>query len=236
MAQPLRRRAAFVAACEKLGCSPFVAEKMAESLVEAKKPKVIDRGASWDLMKFFIRLANTDVRQMRAGDFLNLQEDYLKFFSFGSMNIKFEPPNVDTFESLQKTLSKHLYELMDKGKTYLGPFGSTIVAMRTLAKISDSEERVIFHCTNWPTELMDLDKWHIHEFAKLLEKYGSLLGKCPHCSRIFLQLRNNAMYCDRKCQRVAVMRKIRARQIKAVEDDRKTRKKSKRGEKAKTLR
>jgi hypothetical protein len=115
---------------------------------------------------------------------------------------------------------------MDEGKTALGPFGSKIVAMRLLAKISDSEERVIFYCTNFPTELMDLDKWHIHEFAKLLEKYGSLLSKCPHCSRIFLQLRKNAMYCDRKCQRVAVMRKIRAKKIKAVEDDSKKRKKT----------
>ena len=120
-------------------------------------------------MKFFIRIANTDVRQLRAGDFLNLQEDYLEFFSLGF--IKVEPPNVDTFESLQKTLSKHLYELMDKGKTVLGPFGSKIVAMRTPAKISDSEERMIFHCTNWPTEIMDLDKWHIHEFAKLFEDW-----------------------------------------------------------------
>jgi len=169
-------------------------------------------GASWDLMKYFIRLANTDVRQLRAGDFLNLQEDLLKYFSMGS-DIKFQPPNMDVFESLQKTLSKHLYELMDKGKTALGPFGSTIVAMRLPAKISNSEERVIFYCTNFPTDLTDLNKFYIHEFAKLLEKYGSLLRKCPHCDRIFIQLRKNAMYCDRKCQRVAVMRNIRAKHV-----------------------
>ena len=231
MTQRLRRKAALEAALEKQGCSPFVAEKMGESFLEAVKPKIIDRGASWDLMKLFIRLANTNVRQLRAGDFLNLQEDYMEFFSLGF--IKFEPPNVDQFESLQKTLSKHLYELMDQGKTVLGPFESKIVAMRQPVKISDSEERVIFTCMNWHT---DYDKFYIHEFAKLLEKYGSLLSKCPHCSQIFLQLRKNAMYCDRKCQRVAVMRKIRAKQINAVEDDSKKRKKSRRGKKGKTRR
>ena len=226
MTQRLRRKAAFEAAFEKQGCSPFVVEKMTKIFLEAEKPKVIDRGASWDLMKFFIRLANTDVRKLRAGDFLNLQEDLLKFFSLGFLDIKDQPPNVDEFESLQKTLSKHLYELMDKGKTALGPFGSTIVAMRHTAKISDSEEKAIFSCTNFPT---DLDKFYIHEFAKLLEKYGSLLSKCPHCGRIFIQLRKNAMYCDRKCQRVAVMRRIRAKQIKAVGNNSKMHKTSRRG-------
>jgi len=234
MTQRLRRKAAFEAALEKQGCSPFVAEKMGKIFLEAEKPKVIDRGTSWDLMKFFIRLANTDVRQLRAGDFLNLQEDYLEFFSLGL--IKIEPLNVDQFESLQKTLSKHLYELMDKGKTVLGPFESKIVAMRQPAKISDSEERVIFTCMNFPTDLTDLDKFFIHEFAMLLEKYGSLLSKCPHCGRIFIQLRKNAMYCDRKCQRVAVMRKIRAKQIKTVEDDSKKRKKTVGVKKGKTRR
>ncbi len=145
----------------------------------------------------------------------------MEFFSLGF--IKIEPLNVDQFESLQKTLSKHLYELMDQGKTVLGPFELKIVAMRQPAKISDSEERVIFTCMNWHT---DHDKFYIHEFAKLLEKYGSLLSKCPHCGRIFIQLRKNAMYCDRKCQRVAVMRKIRAKQIKTVRDDSKNRKKA----------
>ncbi len=224
MTQRLRRKAALEAALEKQGCSHFVAEKMTKIFLEAEKPKVIDRGASWDLMKFFIRLANTDVRQLRAGDFLNLQEDYLEFFSLGY--IKIEPLNVDQFASLQKTLSKHLYELMDQGKTVLGPFGSRIIATRLPAKISNSEERVIFCCMNVPTDLTDLDKFFIHEFAKLLEKYGSLLRKCPHCDRIFIQLRKNAIYCDRKCQRVAVMRKIRARQIKTVEDDSKKCKKT----------
>jgi hypothetical protein len=217
---------------EKLGFSPFVTEMMVEKMVEAEKPKVIDRGAGWDLMKFFIRLANTDVRQLRRGDFLNLQEDLLKYFSLGS-DIKFQPPNVDECESLQKTLSKHLYELMDKGKTALGPFGSKIVAMRLPAKISNSEERVIFYCTNFPT---DLDKFYIHEFAKLLEKYGSLLSKCPHCGQIFIQLRKNAIYCDRKCQRVAVMRKIRAKQIKSAENDSMKRKESRSGKDGKTRR
>ena len=232
MTQRILRKAS-TEAFEKLGFSPFVTEMMVEKMVEAVKPKVIDRGASWDLMKFYVRLANTDVRQLRAGDFLNLQEDLLKLFSLGSLNIKFEPPNVDEIESLQKTLSKHLYELMDEGKTALGPFGLTIIAIRQTIKLPNSDERTIFNCMNFPAEP---DKFHIHEFAKLLEKYGSLLSKCPHCGRIFIQLRKNAMYCDRKCQRVAVMRKIRAKQIKAVEDDSIKRKESRRGKDGKTRR
>jgi hypothetical protein len=228
MTQHLTKKA-FADALKAQEYSPFLIER----IVETVKPQTIDRGIGWDLFKLFVSLANTDVRQLRAGDLLNLQEDLMKFYSLGSLSTKIPPPNVDELDSFQKTLSRHLRELMNEGKTTLGPFQSTILAMRQTIKLPNSDERTIFRSMNFPT---GEDKFLIHEFAKLLEKYGSLLSKCPHCGRIFLQLRKNAVYCDRKCQRVAAMRNIRAKQKEAVAEDSKKGKEGRRNKHGKTRR
>ena len=44
----------------------------------------------------------------------------------------------------------------------------------------------------------------------LIAKYKHKVRRCPRCSMVFLPVRRNCIYCSRKCQSVAVMRRIRA--------------------------
>ena len=72
-------RKGYLTTLEAQGLSRFLIDKMREGI----RSPVTDRGPGWDFLKWFIRLANTEVRQLRAGDLLNLQEDLMKFLSLG---------------------------------------------------------------------------------------------------------------------------------------------------------
>src|SRR5437764_1041489 len=112
---------ALIATMKDQNVAPFLIEKLKQRMRDV----AADRGPEWDLMKWYVTVANMDVRKLRAGDLLNLQEELMNFFSFGSTDYKSKPPDVDELELLQKTLAKHLRELFDAGQTKLGPFAST---------------------------------------------------------------------------------------------------------------
>lgn len=223
-----KERRAYIATLKAKGVSPFALGKLIEDI----KPPVTDRGAGWDLLKWLVRLANTDVRQLREGDLLNLQEDLREFFSLGALvQGKYPLPSVAELETAQKTIAKHLHELMEEGRTDIGPFGSTTVALRR--PVLGSEGQPVFISMIFPTEPQH---YLIQEFAKLLCQYGSLISKCPHCGQIFLKLRTKALYCSRNCQSVAAMRKIRAENVKVTKDRGKKRKKMRGNKHGKTRR
>jgi hypothetical protein len=50
----------------------------------------------------------------------------------------------------------------------------------------------------------------LYLLAQLMSDYASAVTRCPHCHRIFLRLRKNAVYCGRDCHSVAGMRNKRA--------------------------
>src|SRR2546426_339665 len=46
--------------------------------------------------------------------------------------------------------------------------------------------------------------------TRLLEDFADAIRRCPHCHKVFLQLRRNRNYCGKPCYTVAVMQRLRA--------------------------
>ena len=172
----------------------------------------------WEMMNWYVGLAQKDLQSISSGDFLNLQEELVALVRTLYRHDNPEPPKRVQIKRLQLAISRHLSELLERGQTKFAPFKivSWIVCLKKAASIGGMpalppESPGIF---TWDTvrpkttsQLVETSA--LHWFNQLLKQHADSIGRCVHCDKIFLQFRRNARYCSRRCQSVAAMRVIR---------------------------
>ena len=186
----------------------------------------------WNVMNWFVLLAKKDLARLSNGDFLNLQEEALAIRRTycRDLGARANPPAMDELSRLQSDIRKSLNDLVACHQVTLGPFPVKIEINLPSAKAEEDTEisrfvraghkvDVIWKNLSKPeNDLAKIRVWHLvspaqtlqYEFARRLETYANAIERCPHCKTLFLQLRSTAVYCDRKCQRIAIMRNLRA--------------------------
>jgi hypothetical protein len=88
-------------------------------------------------------------------------------------------------------------ELAATGQVTLGPFDLRLYIMFGLVREHVGGKGLLG------------SRFLTYHFAKLLTRFPDAIHSCPHCNKLFLRFRRNAIYCSRECQSVSVMRKLR---------------------------
>ena len=189
-----------------------------EGLKQSKKAKG-DR-PSWYEMNWFVEFSKKDLKKLRPGDLLNLQEEFLAHEGPGIFQQRVSP-TLDELQITQTVVTRHLLELVERGYTKLGPFEHEDHLVRPrkdmFPDMPDLPESF------WKDQkLVDLESVVVEtvadeksprlvcKFSTLFKEHVAAVRRCPHCSAIFLRFKRNATYCSRKCQSVAFMRLKRA--------------------------
>lgn len=155
----------------------------------------------WELMNWYVLMAQKQLNKMSKGEILLLQEEFMALEYKQSLVVNPHPLGVLEIEQIQKTILKHLQDLADGQGILIGEFRMTIwFNGKIRGRLPDP---ISWH---W----LHGDNQFIYHFGLLLEKWSASIRRCPHCSKIFLQLRRNAIYCGRECQSRAFMKKKRA--------------------------
>jgi hypothetical protein len=176
---------------------------------------------SWDQMNWYVAFVRENLSRLTTGDFLNLQEQVTAIWyklryidQKGEQPRRPQPlPTTTEIKLLQDIIAQHLSDIADKGASRSSPYTVT---------------RFIEHLHFWDEdhENGEYDFWRSQVFISgkqenaykeylvnhlfdLLREHAQSIRRCPHCSRVFLQLRRHAMYCSRACQSVATMKKHR---------------------------
>ena len=186
----------------------------------------------WDQMTWFVKLANIDLAALSPGDVQNLQDECqairmvaISFHSIPSNRKRYPflrgwnsslSPTVRDLENIHAAIAPHLNNLADGMEVSLGPV--QVAHTTRFRKTTENERKggypphVIYPTAilkagshSWPDEFL-------LRTARLLEEFVDGIRRCPHCKKVFLQLRRNATYCGRACHSVAGMRRIRTKQ------------------------
>lgn len=187
----------------------------------------------WHQMAWFVKLANTTgFETMTEGEQLLWKEEFAAMLSTATLLIEV-PPDTNRYPrskapqpSLQVTptfspaqmqkardaIKSHLDPLADDGYTTIGGF--TVTYTVSFHKNADYEKnRELPRYLIYRGEMggSPQDRLLLH-MSKLLETYADKVRRCPHCKKVFLQIKRSATYCDAKCYTVAGMRRVRAEQ------------------------
>jgi hypothetical protein len=191
----------------------------------------------WEQMKWFVTLANTDLTDQAVcsdGDFQNWQDaceairmvpiflspvpvDRKRYIPTGGGVGSVSPTRLD-IENIHEAIAQPLKDLADgvKDRVQFGPVSvSHTIGFRTTNEAQRQAgyfPHVISSAANvtgdshqvWRGEFM-------LRAGRLLETFVDNIRRCPHCKRVFVQLRKNATYCGPPCYSVAGMRNLRAR-------------------------
>ena len=195
-------------------------------------------GDPWYYTAWFIRLANLDIHNLSEGDLKNLQEECevirdlhvpfrpmeqdRKRYPFLRGGPFYGPTTVKQLLSLQKYVLEHLSAIADGEDAKFGPF---VIQHETRFTRSSEKEK----SGGYPNyriyriEILQSSKESnfrdqmLIRLARLLEAdvanepLVERVRRCPHCGKLFLQLRSNATYCGRICHSRAGMKKLRAK-------------------------
>ena len=167
----------------------------------------------WERMNWFIQVAQKPVDELSQGEILSLQEEIRAAERVLFHNVKPTFFTIEKIKDLQAKILEHIERLSDEGSCLLGPFKVSIwvARFRFIAEkrgISSSSANTPLDLVTWYQTVGGQDGL-IYEMGRLLSEFGDSFRRCPHCSKIFLQLRKNAVHCGRKCQSIAVMREKR---------------------------
>ncbi|MDT3778452.1 hypothetical protein PJI16_12870 [Nitrospira sp. MA-1] len=195
----------------------------------------IHYGDSWSTLDWLVQTAQKDLQEESEGERLKVREEFAALavlydsrrallqgqvgFRYAvDMVLSKDPiPPLHEVEKTQKRLLEILNTWVDEGAVSLDPL------------------RVQYHFVKrddlWELDLMQqkaipgvgIERHHsvgmnfsepeeeaLYLLAQLMSDYASAVNRCPHCHRIFLRLRKNAVYCGRDCHSVAYMRNKRA--------------------------
>ena len=198
--------------------SPDYSQKDVQRWMERKE----QAPSPWHQMNWYVELARMDLAKLRPGDLLNLQDEFVSRMQF-LMLCNPTPPTPSEIEGVQAAIRPHLERLADRKDTTIGPFTThRVVEFHWLPKKAvKSDQRVSGIKRYFQTRIatyelpQENNGEHVSTFlanmADLLETYGRSIRRCPKCGRIFLQFRRTARYCNRKCQAVSAVQKIRAK-------------------------
>lgn len=186
----------------------------------------------WDQMAWLVKLANTDMATLTDGDFLNWQDQCeairmvpisfspvpsdRKRYPFHGGGAGRSSPTRRDLENIHAAIAPRLNNIADGVEV---SFGSIQVIHKTrFRKSTEAEQQagypryliypydhVIPLSQLWPNEFL-------FRAEQLVKEYVDGIRRCPHCKKVFLQLRQNATYCGRACHSVAGMQRLRAQQ------------------------
>ncbi len=171
----------------------------------------------WERMNWYVHLCQKPLKEMTHGEISTLQEEIkaIERFLFGHTNPTIF--SIRQISRLQKKIQKYLQDLINKGQTMFVGFKMNLWIVHGPVAHQKMQERNPTTTNSQPP--FDLFSWLkplsgeegiIFEMGHLLRRFGASIIRCPHCSKIFLQLRKNADYCSRECQSRAYMRNKRA--------------------------
>jgi hypothetical protein len=181
---------------------------------------------SWDQMNWYVSFAREDLSRLTAGDFLNLQEQItaiwvkLRYVDTHDRTRPLRPalPSREDVERLQKHVVTHFDEIVDQGGSQFGPYPISRFITHEVWDLDGSDEPgdEPISVDQWRHQILitgpDKDTFKnylVTHLFDLFREHAQSIRRCPHCSRVFLQLRRSAMYCSRACQSVATMQKRR---------------------------
>lgn len=186
----------------------------------------------WDQMAWFVKLANTAMATLTPGDIQNLQDQCeairkvpipfrpipsdRKRYPFQSWWGASASPTLRDLQNIHDAIAPRLNDLANGANVSFGPIEVTHTTR--FQKSNEAEQQAgypphrISPCAvlragsqSWPDEF-------VLRAALLLETYVDGIRRCPHCTKVFLQLRRNANYCGPACYSVAGMRRVREEQ------------------------
>jgi hypothetical protein len=175
--------------------------------------------SNWELMHWYVsRLGGLNIETASDGEILSLQEEFVALIRTCLRHRSPNPPSRQEIKEFQRVVRKHLTELADKGVTALPPMIPVFANPKFLAERQSIKEgpgieipdRFFMWATldgvaGVGTQTQSL----LQHLAELLQEFQTSVRRCPYCSKLFLQLRRNAVYCDRACQSVAIMKQLR---------------------------
>lgn len=183
----------------------------------------------WGQMEWFVKLANTDMAALTPGDIQNLQDQceairmrQISLYPIPSDRKRYPfhggwgasaSPTLQDLESIHAAIAPRLNNLADGAEVSFGPVHVTHTIRFLKSNAAQQEAgyppHLIFPYAilrsgrqSWPDEFL-------LRVARLLEEFVDGIRRCPHCKKVFLQLRRNSTYCGRACHSVAGMRKRR---------------------------
>ena len=186
----------------------------------------------WDQMAWFVKLANIDMSKLTPGDIQNLQDQCeairmvpISFYPISSDRKRYpfhrgwmagESPTLRDLQNIHDAIAPCLNKLADGVEVSFGPTQVThTIRFRKSTEVEQEAgypPHLIFPYAvlrggshSWPDEFL-------LRAARLLEEFVDGIRRCPHCKKVFLQLRRNATYCGPGCYSVAGMRRLRAEQ------------------------
>lgn len=171
--------------------------------------------SEWDRMNWYVKLANMDFDKLTEGERLSLREEFWGIKHTLWLDKDNPEPIANEIKGIQRNVAKHLSELADQGKTEFGPFHLRITVECPVVEFKEMyqdlrpEHLRQMHGGHHDTDLISGGGF-LYYMTQLLQEFGGSIRRCPHCNKIFLQARKNAVYCTRKCQSVAFMRQKRA--------------------------
>jgi len=192
-------------------------------------------GDSWSTLEWLIHTAQKDLAQESEGERLKVREEFAALgliydtrvallkdqigFRYAVDAVIGKDP-IPTLRDVQKTQQRILEifnEWVDKG----GVDFPSINIQYHFVKRDDLWEPELMKQKSLPG--VGTERRHsvgmnfsapeedtLYLLAQLMSDFASAVTRCPHCHRIFLRLRKNAVYCGRDCHTVAGMRRKRA--------------------------
>jgi hypothetical protein len=179
----------------------------------------------WEVLDWFVRLAERDLAAMSPGDWQNFSEEVRTLKVLLNVDVQAEMPTLDVLPPFQDQIRAALVDLVDNKRIELGPFQITTIIQRPLAeepKLPSGHDKFFrlgasialfqgVRSVDIPPGGLEGLRYHL---SRLLQKYPDTVQRCPHCRRLFARFRKHAQYCSRECQSVAIMRKRRPATLK----------------------
>lgn len=163
---------------------------------------------SWEIANWYVTFAQKDLELMSQGDWLNLQEELM---TWRGMILHEDDPSDLGREELrvfQKEVLRRLNELADHETLDFDRPKTKVLLNPLLVKHRPKTDKRPLVTYIGPKGLDGL-LYHFGELLiRTLEKNPNAIRRCPHCRKIFIQLRRHSRYCSRVCQsRAAVQGK-----------------------------
>lgn len=184
----------------------------------------------WQQMQWFVTLADTDLAAQSEGDIKNWQ-DACEAIHLIPLPLTLIPtrvggkecrpcrgwtgpdsPTRDQLEEIQEAIAQPLKDLAD-GKADIDLGGR--VSMSESFQMHRQKGSGLPFITS-EIEVEGYGNWRddfVLRVRRLLATFITSIRRCPHCGKVFLQLRKNATYCGPACYSVAGMRKLREKKL-----------------------
>src|SRR5215467_13773969 len=174
----------------------------------------------WERLNWWVKFCQRDVPSLPLEDKYRLQKELAVLEKLGTryeMPVWFEPPPLLPFpqiEELRLQVLKIFGHLADTRSTRIRSCQVFWEVHQPQSfdhrgRIGRANRVVLTRLTSEGLVQRREDIFLI-QLQELLRAVPQGICRCPHCKRLFLQVKRQARYCGRRCQSVATMRRSRA--------------------------